>query len=179
VNVIRTPLNDVLIVEPVQRTDMRGFFMESYHKKKFADLGIQVEFVQDNHSLSVHPGTLRGLHFQEAPMAQSKLVRVVAGAIFDVAVDIRPGSPQFGRWYGVELSAANCRQLFVPQGFAHGFMTLEPNSEVVYKVDQYYSPQHDHGVRWDDPDIAVRWPLQSPLLSDKDAVLPLLRELFP
>jgi len=179
VKIRKTKLEGVIEIEPDVHTDHRGFFMETYSKKKWAEFGLHVDFVQDNHSLSTHAGTIRGLHYQREPAGQAKLVRVVAGAVFDVAVDIRPGSPTFGRWHGVVLSAANKRQLFIPRGFAHGFCTLEPNTEVVYKTDGYYDAEHDAGIRWDDPDIAVRWPADRPVLSDKDRNHPLLREVFP
>lgn len=169
-------LEGVLLIEPDVFTDRRGFFMESYHLEKYHANGIWLNFVQDNHSLSEQAGTLRGLHYQLAPKAQSKLLRVLAGAIYDVAVDIRPDSPTFGKWEGFILSSANKRQLLVPQGFAHGFCTLVPNTEVLYKVDQFYSPQHDRGIVWNDPDLAIPWPTASPIVSEKDGKLPLLRD---
>lgn len=172
-----TKLDGVLEIEPAVNADHRGFFMETYNRRRWEEQGLPVEFVQDNHSLSRKPGTIRGLHYQREPNSQAKLVRVVAGAVFDVAVDIRPGSPTFGRWHGVVLSASNKRQLFIPRGFAHGFCTLEPDTEVVYKVDRYYAKEDDAGIRWNDPDIAIRWPDLDPVLSDKDRRLPLLRDL--
>jgi len=144
-------------------------------KKKFSELGLHFQFVQDNHSLSAHPGVVRGLHYQNEPMAQTKLVRVLSGAIFDVAVDIRPGSPTFGQWVGVILSADNKRQLVVPRGFAHGICTLVPDTQIMYKVDQFYSAEHDRGILWNDPDIGIEWPVSNPILSDKDSNLPLLK----
>jgi dTDP-4-dehydrorhamnose 3,5-epimerase len=154
--------------------DDRGFFMESYHRAKLAEQGIDVLFVQDNHSLSEETGVLRGLHYQLNPKAQTKLVRVISGAIYDVAVDIRKNSATFGQWVGVTLSAANKRQLLVPQGFAHGFCTTEPQTQVLYKVDEYYSPSHDRGILWSDSAIGINWPTSSPILSDKDRKHPLL-----
>lgn len=175
---VKTKLDDVVLLEPAVFGDNRGFFMESYNHRVFREHGIDLNFVQDNHSLSAAPGIIRGLHFQRGPMAQSKLVRVLTGAIYDVAVDIRPNSPSFGQWIGVVLSEENKRQLLVPKGFAHGFCTLVPNTQVLYKVDQYYSPEHDSGILWRDPDLAIDWPVREPLLSDKDRQLPLLRDLF-
>jgi len=169
-------LPGALLVEPAVHGDQRGFFMETYHREKFRKLGIDCEFVQDNHSLSVEAGVLRGLHYQLPPKAQAKLVRVTAGAVYDVIVDLRESSPTFGRWESVVLSAANRRQLFVPRGFAHGFCTLVPNTEVLYKVDDYYSPEHERGIRWDDPDLAIPWPVSHPVLSEKDKQNPPLQE---
>lgn len=176
VKVIPTVLSDVVIVDPDLFGDERGFFMESYHSEKFKALGVDVDFIQDNHSRSEQAGTLRGLHYQLAPYAQSKLVRVLTGAIYDVAVDIRPHSPTFGQWVGVLLTADNRRQLFIPQGFAHGFCTIVPHTEVSYKVDAYYSPSHDRGIRWDDPTLAIPWPTDRPLLSAKDGQHPALAD---
>lgn len=174
---VETKLDGVVILEPNVFGDSRGFFMESYNRRAFREVGIDLEFVQDNHSLSEAPGIIRGLHYQSEPMAQSKLVRVLSGAIYDVAVDIRPDSPTFGQWVGVVLSEENKRQLLVPKGFAHGFCTLVPNTQVLYKVDQYYSPEHDCGILWSDPDLGIDWPVREPKLSEKDRNLPLLREL--
>jgi dTDP-4-dehydrorhamnose 3,5-epimerase len=173
---IPTKFSDVHIVEPDVFGDNRGFFMESYNNRKFRELGISYDFVQDNHSLSVETGVLRGLHYQLNPKAQTKLVRVIAGAIYDVVVDIRRNSPTFGQWVGVELSAENKRQLLVPRGFAHGFCTLVPNTEVLYKVDEYYSPENDRGILWNDPELAIDWPVAEPILSDKDTKHPLLKD---
>lgn len=175
-NIIRGKLEGVILIEPDVFLDSRGFFMESYHEGKFRAAGLEVTFVQDNHSLSVEAGVIRGLHYQLNPKAQAKLVRVVAGAIYDVVVDLRRNSPTFGRWQGFILTADNKRQLFVPKGFAHGFCTLVPNTEVVYKVDEFYSPEHDRGIRWDDPELGIDWPTSRPILSDKDRKLPLLRD---
>lgn len=172
--IIDTLIKDVYLIEPQCFGDHRGWFMETYSKLKFLKLGINIEFVQDNHSLSVPKGTLRGLHFQINPKAQTKLVRCTRGAIFDVAVDIRKGSPTFRRWVGVELSAENKRQLLIPKGFAHGFVTLEENTEVQYKVDEYYAPEHDRSIRYDDPEIGIDWGVKEPILSDKDLKAPFL-----
>lgn len=173
--VLETKIKGVCLIEPDVFGDHRGFFMESYSSLKFQELGIDYPFVQDNHSLSAEAGVLRGLHFQTNPKAQTKLVRVVAGAIYDVAVDVRKSSATYGQWVGVILSSANKRQLLVPRGFAHGFCTLVPNTEVVYKVDEYYSPEHDGGILWNDPDLAIDWPVTKPVMSDKDLKLPLLK----
>ncbi|HHC30104.1 MAG TPA: dTDP-4-dehydrorhamnose 3,5-epimerase [Rhodobacterales bacterium] len=173
-----TSLPDVALLSPRRFGDHRGFFAETYSRAEFAKHGIDLEFVQDNHSLSAEVGTVRGLHFQGPPHAQAKLVRCGRGAIFDVAVDIRRGSPTFGRWVGYELSAENGQQLFVPAGFAHGFMTLQPDSEIVYKVSDYYAPETEGALRWDDPEIGIDWPLSSAAtLSEKDAAAPLLEDL--
>ena len=173
-NVIETELAGVRILEPQVFGDTRGWFMESWSKKKMEDVGICVDFVQDNHSFSAQKGTLRGLHYQLNPMAQAKLLRVSRGAIFDVAVDIRRGSPTYAKWVGVELSAENSRQLFIPRGFAHGFITLTDDVEVQYKADNFYAPACDGNIRWDDPEIGVKWPLAPVALSEKDANAPLL-----
>ena len=158
--------------------DHRGFFAETYSRRKYSELGIDVEFVQDNHSLSREVGTLRGLHFQAPPHAQAKLVRCGRGAIFDVAVDIRKGSLTYGDWEGYELTAENGEQLYIPVGFAHGFVTLEPDSEIVYKCSDYYAPETEGSVLWNDPDIGIDWPTDTdPILSDKDADAPLLADL--
>jgi dTDP-4-dehydrorhamnose 3,5-epimerase len=171
-------MNPVKLIEPRRIGDDRGWFMEVYSEKAFAELGIADRFVQDNHSMSRQTGVLRGLHFQTPPFAQAKLVRCLRGAIWDVAVDLRSGSPTFGRWVAAELSAQNGRQLFVPVGFAHGFLTLTEDAEVAYKVSAPYSREHDGGVRFDDPDIGVAWPLagRTPVLSPKDQALPALRD---
>lgn len=159
--------------------DHRGFFLESYSARDFVALGIPDVFVQDNHSLSAAAGTVRGMHFQLPPRAQAKLVRVLRGAILDIAVDIRRSSPTFGRHAAVELSAANACQLYVPAGFAHGFCTLEPDTEVAYKVTDFYAPELDRGIAWDDPDLALPWPFGAgkATLSDKDRRAPRLRDL--
>ncbi|SLN69194.1 dTDP-4-dehydrorhamnose 3,5-epimerase [Roseisalinus antarcticus] len=174
----QTPLPGVLLVTPRRFGDHRGFFSESYSARAFAEAGVTLDFVQDNHSLSSAVGTVRGLHFQTPPHAQAKLVRCGRGAIFDVAVDIRRGSPTYGQWYGAELSFDNGRQLLVPAGFAHGFMTLQPDSEIVYKCSDFYSAECDGGIRWNDPDIGIDWPDTGhpPVLSAKDEAAPLLKE---
>jgi dTDP-4-dehydrorhamnose 3,5-epimerase len=165
-------------IVPARHGDARGFFSETWSAQALAAQGIEIAFVQDNHSLSAEVGVLRGLHYQAPPAAQVKLVRVVRGSIYDVAVDIRHGSPTFGRWVGLTVSAEAWNQILVPEGFAHGFVTLEPNTEVVYKVSAPYSPEHDGGIRWDDPAIGVEWPLggRTAILSAKDQAAPLLAD---
>ena len=168
-------MNPVRLIEPKRFGDARGWFAEVYSARRFAGDGIGTVFVQDNHSLSRPAGTLRGLHFQTPPHGQAKLVHCVKGRIFDVAVDVRNGSPTYGRHAGAELSAQNGRQLLIPVGFAHGFVTLEPDCEVAYKVSDYYAPECDGGIFWDDPALGIEWPLPpgvAPLLSDKDMKLP-------
>jgi len=169
-NVIPTAIPDVLIIEPKVFGDERGFFYESFNQKSFNDAtGLDVQFVQDNHSRS-RQGVLRGLHYQLPPHAQGKLVRCVQGAVFDVAVDIRKGSPTFGKWVGVELSETNHRQFWIPPGFAHGFLTLTETAEFLYKTTDYYAPQFERSILWNDRDIGIRWPIgdASPALSSKD-----------
>ncbi|HHX42463.1 MAG TPA: dTDP-4-dehydrorhamnose 3,5-epimerase [Chloroflexi bacterium] len=173
--VIQTEIPEVLIIEPDVFEDTRGFFLESYSQRRYAEHGINATFVQDNHSLSVR-GTLRGLHYQAAP-GQAKLVRVVRGAVFDVAVDIRWGSPTFGKWVGVELSAENKRQLYIPVGFAHGFCVTSEVAEFLYKCSSYYAPSLERGIAWDDPDLAIAWPVTDPILSDRDRTHPRLAEM--
>jgi len=168
-------LPEIIVVEPRVFKDQRGWFYESYSARIMKSLGIRDKFVQDNHSYSINEGVIRGLHYQKRPMAQAKLVRCSSGEIFDVAVDIRIGSPNYGKWYGVVLSAENKKQLFIPRGFAHGFLTLVDNCEVQYKVDNFYSAENDRGIRYDDPDIEIEWGVENPLLSDKDARAPYLR----
>ncbi len=165
----------LILVEPQVFGDDRGFFTETYKASDFAAHGIPGPFVQENYSHSVR-GVLRGLHFQKAPAAQGKLVSVICGEIFDVAVDIRQGSPTYGQWAGVTLSAENHRLLYVPVGFAHGFCVLSAEADVVYRVTAEYAPQYDRGIRWDDPALGIAWPVSAPLLSLKDARLPLLAE---
>ncbi len=169
-------LPDVLLIEPAVFEDGRGFFMETYTWSAFAAHGVGDPFVQDNHSFS-RQGVLRGLHYQRPPQAQAKLVRVVQGEIFDVAVDIRVGSPTYGRWVGVTLSAVNRKMLYVPCGFAHGFCVISDTAEVVYKVSQEYAPECEAGIVWNDPALAIRWPLTPPVLSKKDADYPCLRDI--
>jgi dTDP-4-dehydrorhamnose 3,5-epimerase len=172
-------LPDVFEIVPPKYGDARGFFSEVYNLAALADQGIDTLFVQDNHALSEKAGVLRGLHYQVPPAAQAKLVRVIRGAIYDVAVDIRHGSPTFGQWVGLVVSAAGWNQILVPEGFAHGYVTLEPDTEVLYKVSAPYSPSHDRGIRWDDPAIGIAWPLEgrAPILSDKDRDAPLLADV--
>lgn len=169
----------LLLVEPARFADARGFFSEVWSHRALAAAGLDVEFVQDNHSLSREAGVVRGLHFQRPPAAQGKLVRVVRGSILDVAVDIREGSPTYGRHVACVLSAANWQQLWVPRGFAHGFATLEPDTEVLYKVDAYYDRAADAGIRWDDPALGIDWRVENPILSDKDRAAPRLAEIPP
>ncbi|MDN2566000.1 dTDP-4-dehydrorhamnose 3,5-epimerase [Aquibium sp. A9E412] len=175
-------LDGVLELRPKAFADARGFFSETYNSRRMAEAGIALTFVQDNHSLSREAGVLRGLHYQVPPHAQAKLVRVVRGRIFDVAVDIRRGSPTFAQWVGLEVSAERWNQILVPAGFAHGFLTLEPDTEVIYKVSDFYAPQHDRAIRFDDPAIGIDWPVDPARirLSDKDAAAPSLAdaELF-
>lgn len=169
---------EVLLIQSPRYRDARGFFSETYNKKVFAEAGIDLDFVQDNHSLSVSAGTIRGLHFQSHPYAQDKLVRVVKGRIVDVAVDIRRASPTFGQYVTAEISADAWNQILIPIGFAHGLCTLEPNTEVVYKVTNYYSAKHDLGIRWNDPQIGIDWPVDESCaqLSEKDKTLPFLAD---
>ncbi len=173
----KAPLEGVIVVKPVVFRDERGFFMETFKRSVFEAFGVDVDFVQDNHSRSVK-GVLRGIHYQLEPRSQGKLVRCVRGAIFDVAVDLRRGSPTFGRWFGLVLSEENAWMLWVPKGFGHAFLTLTDVAEVIYKVSgSEYSPEHERGIVWNDPDIAIRWPLDGePVLSPKDAEAPLLRD---
>lgn len=175
-NVIKTEIADVLIIEPKVFGDHRGWFTETYSKSKFKEFGIDIDFVQDNHSMSYQKGTLRGLHFQTNPKGQTKLVRCTKGKILDVAVDLRKGSSTYTKWVAVELSEDNKRQLLIPKGFAHGFLTLTHDVEVQYKVDEYYSPEFDRSIRFDDPDIGVKWGIENPILSEKDLKAPLLRD---
>ena len=170
-----TSLSGVLLLTPARHGDARGFFSESWNKARLASHGIDIEFVQDNHSLSHDVGTIRGLHFQSPPHAQAKLVRCGRGTIFDVAVDIRRGSPTYGQWTGAELSAGNGRQLLVPEGFAHGFVTREPDSEIIYKCSDYYAPDADGAIRWDS--CGIDWEISgAPILSEKDAAAPALSD---
>ncbi|MEI2325698.1 dTDP-4-dehydrorhamnose 3,5-epimerase [Priestia megaterium] len=175
-NIIKTKFEDAILIEPKVFGDHRGFFTESYNKEMFQQNGIDMDFIQDNHSLSQQPGTLRGMHYQLNDRAQTKLVRVTRGAIYDVIVDIRKGSPTYGEWQGFILSADNKRQLLVPKGFAHGFCTIVENTEVQYKVDELYSPEHDRGIAWNDPALNIDWPFNNPVLSDKDTKHPTLGE---
>jgi dTDP-4-dehydrorhamnose 3,5-epimerase len=170
-----TKIKDVLVLEPKVFEDKRGFFFESFREDVFKQRGFNYLFVQDNHSRSSQ-NVLRGLHYQIEPKAQAKLVRIVVGEIFDVAVDIRQESPTFGQWVGEILSAKNKKQLFVPRGFAHGFCVLSDTAEMEYKCTEYYSPEHERGIRWNDPKLNINWPVKNPILSEKDKNLPLLKE---
>ena len=174
--IIKTELEDVLIIEPRVFGDHRGWFTETYSTLKFKGLGIDIDFVQDNHSFSAHKGTLRGLHFQLDPKAQTKLVRCTKGRILDVAVDIRKGSPTYKKWVAVELTEENKKQLLIPKGFAHGFLTLTDNVEVQYKVDEYYSLEDDRSIRYDDTEINIDWGHIEPILSEKDMKAPMLKD---
>lgn len=173
---IKTGIEGLVVIEPDCHGDHRGWFMETYSKPKFEVLGVTCEFVQDNQSYSAQKGTLRGLHFQKNPMAQSKLLRCTRGKILDVAVDIRKDSPTYKQWYAVELSAENKKQFFMPKGMAHGFVTLTDDVEVQYKVDAVYAPECDRSIRFDDPEIGVEWGITDPVLSEKDLRAPLLAD---
>ncbi len=175
-NVIETGLVDAYILEPRVFGDNRGWFMESWSEKTMEDAGFHYNFVQDNHSFSAQKGTLRGLHFQKGDAAQAKLVRCVKGAIMDVIVDMREGSPTYKKWVKVELSEENKRQLLVPRGFLHGFVTLTENVEFLYKVDNLYNAQADRNIIWNDPEIGVDWGIENPILSEKDKIAPTLLE---
>jgi len=174
----RLAISDVKILRPRRSVDSRGFFSETYNKKLLAEAGIELDFVQDNHAFSGAAGTVRGLHFQGQPFAQDKLVRVVSGRIFDVAVDLRRSSPTFGKWVAAEISARDWNQILVPIGFAHGLCTLESDTEVIYKVTNYYSAQHDFGLRWNDPDLGIAWPFSEDQvhLSPKDREQPFFKD---
>ncbi len=169
----RLDIPELILIEPVVFNDDRGFFMETYKQSEFASHGININFVQDNHSFS-KKGVIRGLHYQNPPKAQGKLVRAVVGEIFDVAVDIRKGSPTYKKWIGVVLSSDNKRMLYIPVGFAHGFCVLSEVAEVLYKITDEYDPKYEAGILWNDPDINIRWPIENPLISPKDTSLPIL-----
>ncbi len=178
-NFKNAPIKGLLVIQPRVFSDDRGFFMESYKKSEFFSAGITEDFVQDNHSFSSR-GVLRGIHFQRAPHAQGKLVRVVKGAVWDVAVDLRPGSSTFGKWYALELTEENSTMFYIPPGFGHAFLTLKDNTHFLYKCTAEYNPESDGGVRWNDPDLAIKWPFvdgQTPLVSDKDAALPYMASI--
>lgn len=175
IKVSATSLKDVLIIEPRLFKDSRGMFLETYHQKKYAEAGIDRSFVQDNLSFSVK-GTLRGMHYQ-LKKPQAKLVQAIEGSIFDVVVDIRRGSPTFAQWVGIELTDGNCRQLYVPEGFAHGFCVMSDTAYVAYKCTDYYSPGDEGGILFSDPGIGIKWPVADPLLSDKDSCYPCLADV--
>lgn len=175
-NFIKTKLEGVYIVEPKVFGDHRGFFMESYSKRFFEKAGLYYDFVQDNHSSSTVKGTLRGVHFQRGDKAQAKLVRCARGAVLDVAVDLRPNSQTYKQWVAAELSEENKRQLLIPRGFGHGFVTLTDHVEFLYKADNYYAPEADGGIRWNDPELNINWGVENPILSEKDANAPLLKD---
>lgn len=170
---------EIRILKPQRFVDGRGYFSEIYNKRTLSSLGIEVEFVQDNCSLSIEEGTVRGLHFQIPPFAQDKLVRVIRGKMFDVAVDLRHGSPSYGRYVSAILSAEEWNQIYIPKGFAHGFCTLEPNTEVGYRVSEYYAPEYERGVHWNDPDLGIDWPISGSevTLAARDQTLPPLKGL--
>lgn len=178
-NLLKTKLEGVYILIPKVFGDHRGFFMESWSRRVMEEAGLFYDFVQDNHSLSTVKGTLRGIHFQKGDKAQAKLVRCVRGAVLDVAVDLRHGSPTYKQWVGVELSEENKKQLLIPRGFGHGFVTLTDHVEFLYKADNYYAPEADGGVRWNDPDIGVDWGISEPILSEKDTKNPFLKDIAP
>jgi dTDP-4-dehydrorhamnose 3,5-epimerase len=175
IKITKTRLEGVFVIEPKVFQDNRGVFYESYSKRIYQEAGIEADFVQDNHSVS-QQGTLRGLHYQQGK-GQAKLVRVTEGEVFDVIVDVRKDSPTFGQWEGVTLSAQNFKQVYIPVGYAHGFCVLSERAEFLYKCSEYYAPKEERGVRWNDPDIAVDWPIENPILSEKDKCLPFLREI--
>jgi dTDP-4-dehydrorhamnose 3,5-epimerase len=171
-------LPEILLITPKRHGDARGWFSETWSRRALAEAGVDADFVQDNQAFSARKGTVRGLHFQSAPNAQAKLVRVLRGAIYDVAVDIRPGSPTYGRWAGAELTAQGGEQFFVPRGFAHGYCTLTDDTELFYKVDGIYAPANEGGLFWNDPDLAIAWPITDDLvLNDRDRALPRLKDL--
>lgn len=173
---IPTEFPGLLIVEPRVFQDQRGYFLESHSQSRFAAAGLNYAFIQDNHAFSRTPGVLRGLHLQLPPAAQAKLVRVIHGRVLDVVLDLRKGSPTYGRTYALELSGENFLQLLIPRGFAHAYLTLTPDTDFLYKVDAPYAPETEAGVAWDDPDLGVDWPVGQPILSDKDKTLPRLRD---
>lgn len=172
----RLSIPGIILIEPTVYKDGRGFFMETYKFSEFTAFGISNRFVQENHSKSTH-GVLRGLHYQKKQKAQGKLIQIIHGEVFDVAVDIRKGSPTYSRWVGVKLSAGRNHLLYIPDGFAHGFCVLSEMAEVLYKVSEEYSPEHEGGIIWNDPDTAISWPIQDPILSKKDAAYTRLKEI--
>lgn len=171
----RAEIQDILIIEPDRFMDQRGFFLETYHLKRYKEYGIEKKFVQDNHSRS-QKGVLRGLHYQQ-PESQGKLIYVARGRIFDVAVDIRRGSSTFGKWMGIELSDENALQLYIPEGFAHGFCVLSDEADVIYKCTSLYRAEYQRGILWSDPDLDIKWPVSNPILSDKDRTNPCLKDI--
>ncbi len=174
----KTKLKDAYLITPQVFEDARGFFLESYSQQEFETQGIRIDFVQDNYSKSVKAGVLRGLHFQKPPYAQTKLVRVARGKVYDVILDLRKDSETFGQWEGFELSAENFQMLLVPRGFAHGFLTLEDDTEFLYKCDEFYHPESDSGIIWNDPTLKIDWPIETPILSEKDAQLGFFKDLI-
>ncbi len=175
-NIIKTEIEGLVIVEPRVFGDHRGYFMESWSRRDFEEAGLYYDFVQDNHSCSSVKGTLRGIHFQRGDKAQAKLVRCVQGAVLDVAVDLRPDSPTYKQWHAVELSEENHRQFLIPRGFGHGFVTLTDQVTFLYKADNYYAPEADGGIRWNDPELGIDWGIEDPILSDKDRIAPFLKD---
>lgn len=173
-NVIETKIPGVLIIEPQVFNDSRGWFMETYSRKKTPQ--IDCDFIQDNHSYSKGKGILRGIHFQNGEHSQAKIVRCVQGSVFDVVVDLRKDSPTYKKWFGMEMSADNKKQLFIPKGFGHGFVTLTEDVEILYKTDNYYDPESDRSIIWNDPELGVNWEIEDPILSDKDRAAPLLKD---
>lgn len=174
--IVRTKIEGLTLFRPTVHQDERGFFIESFRLGSLQRVAGPINFVQDNHARSAEPGVLRGMHFQTPPYTQSKYIWVTKGSVFDVAVDLRAGSPTYGRWEAFVLTAQNFLRLFVPKGFAHGYMTLEPDTEVQYKVDAYYAPKNDGGIAWNDPDLAIKWPDLTPILSEKDKTHPYIRD---
>jgi dTDP-4-dehydrorhamnose 3,5-epimerase len=174
--ILQTNLQDVLLIKPKVFRDTRGFFLESYSQRTFLEHGIATEFLQDNHAFSEKKGVLRGLHFQMLPHSQTKLVRVTRGAVYDVAVDLRKDSRTFGKWQGFELTASNFYMVYIPQGFAHGYCTLEDATEFMYKNDTFYAPDYEAALRWNDPTLKITWPITEPILSEKDAHAPLFKD---
>lgn len=175
---IETSLKGAYLIKPKVFRDERGFFLEFYSEKVFKENGINAKFVQDNHSLSVKKGVLRGLHFQLPPNVQAKLFRVTRGRVYDIIVDLRKNSPTFGKWQNLELSSENFEMIFVPRGFAHGFVTLEENTEIIYKVDNFYAPESDSGIVWNDPTLSINWPIENPILSEKDSQLQFFKDFI-
>lgn len=178
-DILKTKLEGVYVLTPKVFGDHRGFFMESWSRRTMEETGLFYDFVQDNHSMSTVKGTLRGIHFQKGDKAQAKLVRCVRGAVLDVAVDLRHDSPTYKQWVGLELSEENKKQLLIPRGFGHGFVTLTDHVEFLYKADNYYAPEADGGIRWNDPDLGVDWGVETPILSAKDQTHPFLKEIEP